>query len=100
LGRVVTGVAHEVRNPLASIKLRVDLGRRRAGTPPQLAQELSFVSDEITRLDRLVVAGRRSGPRADTALGALVERRAGLLRPWAEERGVRIEVAGDAGAHV
>jgi signal transduction histidine kinase len=105
LGRVVTGVAHEVRNPLASIKLRVDLGRQRAGTPPQLAQELAFVSDEITRLDRLVadllvVAGRRSGPRAPTALGALVERRAGLLRPWAEERGVRIEVTGDASADV
>jgi signal transduction histidine kinase len=105
LGRVVTGVAHEVRNPLASIKLRVDLGRARAGTPPQLANELSFVSEEITRLDRLVadllvVAGRRNGPRARAELGALVERRAALLRPWAEERGVRIETTGDATAEV
>jgi signal transduction histidine kinase len=101
LGRVAAGVAHEVRNPLASIKLRVDLGRIRPDTPAQLAGELASVSDEITRLDRLVadllvVAGRRSGPRASTALGALVEQRVGLLSPWAEDRGVRIAVSGGA----
>ena len=93
LGRVAAGVAHEVRNPLASIKLRVDLGRMRPDTPFQLAGELASVSDEITRLDRLVadllvVAGRRKGPRASTALGELVEQRVGLLAPWAGERGV------------
>ena len=103
LGRVVAGVAHEVRNPLASIKLRVDLGRLRSDTPPQLAKELLSVSDEVTRLDRLVaellvVAGRRSGPRAATALGSLVEQRVGLLLPWATERKVRIEVSGAASA--
>jgi signal transduction histidine kinase len=101
LGRVAAGIAHEVRNPLASIKLRVDLGRQRAGTPPQLAQELASVSEEVTRLDRLVadllvVAGRRKGPRAATALGSLVQRRVGLLLPWADEHGVRLEVSGDA----
>ncbi|MEP7126680.1 MAG: ATP-binding protein [Byssovorax sp.] len=101
LGRVAAGVAHEVRNPLASIKLRVDLGRRRVTTPPELARELASVSDEITRLDRLVadllvVAGRRTGPLISTALGSLVERRVALLRPWADERGVRIEVTGEA----
>jgi signal transduction histidine kinase len=101
LGRVAAGVAHEVRNPLASIKLRVDLGRQRASTTPELARELASVSDEITRLDRLVadllvVAGRRTGPLVPTSLEALVERRVALLRPWADERGVRIEVAGEA----
>src|SRR5262249_47142213 len=46
--------------------------------------------------DLLVVAGRRSGPRAATALGALVEQRVGLLLPWATERKVRIDVSGTA----
>lgn len=101
LGRVAAGIAHEVRNPLASIKLRVDLGRQRGDTPAQLARELASVSEEITRLDRLVadllvVAGRRKGPRAATALGSLVQRRVALLLPWADERGVRIDVSGDA----
>jgi signal transduction histidine kinase len=101
LGRVAAGVAHEVRNPLASIKLRVDLGRLRPDTPAQLARELAGVSDEVTRLDRLVadllvVAGRRKGPRATTALGTLVEQRVCLLAPWAGERGVRIAVSGGA----
>jgi signal transduction histidine kinase len=101
LGRVAAGIAHEVRNPLASIKLRVDLGRARADTPAQLARELASVSEEVTRLDRLVadllvVAGRRKGPREATALGSLVQRRVGLLLPWADEHGVRIDVSGDA----
>jgi signal transduction histidine kinase len=101
LGRVAAGVAHEVRNPLASIKLRVDLGRMRPDTPGQLAGELASVSEEITRLDRLVadllvVAGRRKGPRTSTALGTLVEQRVGLLSPWASERGVTIQVTGSA----
>ncbi len=105
LGRVAAGVAHEVRNPLASIKLRVDLGRRRPSTTPELARELASVSDEITRLDRLVadllvVAGRRTGPQISTELGSLVERRVALLRPWADERGVRIEVSGEATGHL
>jgi signal transduction histidine kinase len=101
LGRVVAGVAHEVRNPLASIKLRVDLGRMRADTPEQLARELASVSEEVTRLDRLVadllvVAGRRQGSRATASLGELVERRACLLAPWATERGIHLEVTGAA----
>jgi signal transduction histidine kinase len=101
LGRVAAGVAHEVRNPLASIKLRVDLGRMRPDTPDQLARELASVSDEVTRLDRLVadllvVAGRRVCSRVSTALGALVDKRAALLAPWAAERGVHIETRGSA----
>ncbi|APR75519.1 Flagellar sensor histidine kinase FleS [Minicystis rosea] len=105
LGRVAAGVAHEVRNPLASIKLRVDLGRSRPGVPPVLVQELGSVSEEITRLDRLVadllvVAGRRSGPRARAALGSFVRRRACLLQPWAAERDVRIEARGEAESEI
>jgi signal transduction histidine kinase len=101
LGRVAAGVAHEVRNPLASIKLRVDMARLEAEAPPPLLDELASVSSEIARLDRFVadlltVAGRRSGTREPTDLGTLADQRVKAIEPWARERGVRLHVSGEA----
>ncbi len=105
LGRVAAGVAHEVRNPLAAIKLRTDLAQASGEAPPSLARDLADISAEVARLDRtvadlLVVAGRRTGPRAERDLGALARKRADLLGPWAKERGVAIEVEGEARAAI
>ena len=105
LGRVAAGVAHEVRNPLASIKLRLDLARMDAETPPALVQQLSDAATEIARLDRivadlLVVAGRRTGPREPTDLVQLAAQRVGIVAPWAKERGVSISVSGGGSASI
>ena len=72
LGRVVAGVAHEVRNPLASIKLHLDLAAETTSIDPDVKKAVVHASSEITRLDRLVqdllvVAGRRTGPTAERA---------------------------------
>jgi signal transduction histidine kinase len=55
LGRLVAGVAHEVRNPLASIKLKLHLAAQ-AGTsdPARLQNAFAVMKSEVDRIDRLV----------------------------------------------
>ncbi|MEO8214478.1 MAG: HAMP domain-containing sensor histidine kinase, partial [Myxococcales bacterium] len=106
LGRVVAGVAHEVRNPLASIKLRLDLAAGAGSSlPPAVEEAIAHASGEITRLDRLVadllvVASPGLGPRQTVALGALARARVQALAPWSDLRGIDIRVEGDAAAAV
>jgi signal transduction histidine kinase len=54
LGRLVGGVAHEVRNPLASIKLKLHLARRSSPDPTRLASTFDVIQAEVERLDRMV----------------------------------------------
>lgn len=107
LGRVSAGVAHEVRNPLASMKLRVDLAQRNDAVPAEVREDLQELSSEIARLDRLVadllsLSKKSAAPdaRVRASLGELVRKRASLLEPWADEKNVAIEVEGDASATI
>jgi len=105
LGRVVAGVAHEVRNPLAAIKLRTDLAETSPDIPTPVREDLALIGSEVARLDRLVrdlllLADRKPLSRNRVDLAALVQRRAELLRPWAEERGVTLSASGAGDARV
>ena len=106
LGRVAAGVAHEVRNPLASIKLRLDLAAAsKSPLPTGAADAIAHATSEIDRLDRLVadllvVAGRKVGPKGRVDLGALVKARVDALAPWAREQSVVVAARGEGAAVV
>jgi signal transduction histidine kinase len=53
LGRLVAGVAHEVRNPLATIRLRVQMCRRDA-VEAKVKESCSIALEEIERLNGIV----------------------------------------------
>ena len=52
LGSVAAAVAHEVKNPLASMRIRLDLLRR--GISPQDAEHLAVLGSEVDRLNQTV----------------------------------------------
>jgi signal transduction histidine kinase len=100
LGRVVAGVAHEIRNPLAAIKLRLDLLERERRLDPVGAEDVRTAQAELARLDRLVVqilgaARRGAGASVPVELRPLAVRRIDSARAAASERGVTLAVAGD-----
>jgi signal transduction histidine kinase len=105
LGRVAAGVAHEVRNPLASIKLRLDLTAQATDLSPDHRAAVEAASQEIARLDRLVsdlllLAGKKMGPLRTVDVGSLVRERADAMAPWAARRKVDLRVSGQAAAAI
>jgi signal transduction histidine kinase len=105
LGDLVAEIAHEVRNPLVSVKTFLQLLPDRIDDPEFRTRFHEVVADELRRIERLldvVIAHARPGPAAPgdrTAAGPVFDAVARLLEHRALESGVRIEVD-PAGAEV
>jgi signal transduction histidine kinase/HAMP domain-containing protein len=55
LGRLTSGVAHEVKNPLNAMRIHLELLKTRLKErPPEVGENLEVIAQEIQRLDRVV----------------------------------------------
>lgn len=100
LGKFATGVAHEVRNPMATIKTSVQALARQEADPERL-EILTGVSTEIDRLTRvmedLLEYGRPHPPEIRPVPVRDLFRRVGaLVTPEAERLGLHLGVMGSA----
>ncbi|WP_234051948.1 MULTISPECIES: PAS domain-containing sensor histidine kinase [unclassified Xanthobacter] len=100
LGQFATGVAHEVRNPLATMKTTVQSLSR--DEPDEDRRELLIdLEAEVDRLNRVVndllTYGRpHPAARGPQAVRELLRRTATLLKPVAAEHGVHLASTGDS----
>jgi signal transduction histidine kinase len=103
INRITGGVAHEIKNPLNAISLRLDLLRARLGAPEdELAGEIDVLTNEVRRLDRVVKTfldfSRPVEMKVqDVDLAILASEVADLLAPQARLAGITLEFQGPAG---
>ena len=100
LGRLTSGVTHEVKNPLNAMRIHLELLRARLAqsgqpTPPEIAENLDVIAHEIQRLDRVVQGFLRFVRPQDLRLApidvnAVLSDVARVARPEAARAGVEI----------
>lgn len=96
----VSSVSHELRAPIASVRLMAEnLERGKVTGADKLQEYVRFIGQECRRLSALIEnvldfgrieQGRKQYEFEPTDLGKLVEDTVRLMQPYAEERGVKL----------
>jgi signal transduction histidine kinase len=98
ISRLTSGVAHEIKNPLNAIALRLEILRSLVTTQtPEAGPEIALISKEIMRLDRVVkmfldFTRPLKLDFKEVNLGTLAREVAALVAPEASRRNVCIEI--------
>jgi hypothetical protein len=108
MGRVVAGIAHEIRNPLGIISSSAELLLKRAGAEnPGTVKVLQAIYDEAKRLSRTVSDfldyARPRQPKQDPVeIGQVIDQALAFLGPDLAKRDIGVVRAGmlDAPLHV
>jgi len=106
LGKLATGVAHEIHNPLASVRLALDSLRRGAtNADPEIAEYLELVDHEIDKCvsftERLLRLGMQPSETPELVeVARVVEDTLGLVRWEADERGISLTTRLEPGLRV
>ena len=95
LGTLAAGIAHEIRNPLTSLKARLYTLEKHLQAVPAARKDTDIISAEISRLERIVKDvlsfARPSDPKLETMpADTLLHEVQGLMSPNLETCGVHL----------
>jgi signal transduction histidine kinase len=102
LGRVVAGVAHEIRNPIAAMRLKAENAVAAGSDLARKDQALQVIVEQIGRLEsllhNLLSSVQRAPPVAAPVkdVAAFLAQRAELVQEQAAAHGLTLEVRGQA----
>jgi signal transduction histidine kinase len=106
LGRIVAGVAHEIRNPIAAMRLKAENAVAAGPDVSRKDRALQAIIEQIERLEALLQSLLSSVQRGSTRpvlvedVAAFLRERAELFREQAAAHGLMLEVSGCHGEAV
>lgn len=97
LGRMAAGIAHEIRNPLGTLRGFAQYFARSGKSDPKAEEYSELMVEEVDRLDRTVSAllqfARPREPEwKDVDMGELLKRSAAFLKPDIENRQIEFHL--------